>query len=285
MVEGFCSTFMKNRNLSSNTLVGPLPDEFQKLPNLTTILLDSTGLGAEIPGSLQELPNLVSVHLSNNSFQGNVSFAAATGLTQLYLSRNKFSGPIDLTTNVKIEKVVLDDNEFTGPLPDLSILPMLKVLSVARNHFVGLPPNLTQPPSNLTSLDIQSNSIVGPYPDPINATALQVLSLNGNTFTGQFPRSQAPPSLKTCHIDHVPTASCPPAKVQADLGSLANKCQLVCGKTGGSRDLNRAHEGQTDPNIDPHTVPQSTSSASTTGAVKFTIALIFHMLLLIRFIF
>lgn len=115
-------------------------------------LLESTGLSSHLPSSLQDLPNLLEVQLTNNTFEGNVSFPAATGLTQLYLSRNAFSGSMDVSTNTKIQKLILDDNQFTGPLPDLASLTMLEVLSVARNHFTGPPPHLSLPPLNLTRL-------------------------------------------------------------------------------------------------------------------------------------
>ncbi|EGG12514.1 uncharacterized protein MELLADRAFT_73904 [Melampsora larici-populina 98AG31] len=197
----------------------------------------------------------------------------ATGLTQLDLSRNKFSGSINLTSNANIEKLVLDDNLFTGELPDLSTLPKLQIMSVARNQFSGLPPNLAQPPPGLIRLDFQSNSLVGPFLDPINATSLQTLSMKGNTFTGSFPSSPAPPALTFCQLDHIPNSSCPPSNVLNQDNSLAKKCQLVCGKRGGVPNIGRETPKEAS-NANPHTVSSSGYTPVTPIMNCFTIIIL-----------
>lgn len=108
--------------------------------------------------------------------------------------------------------------------------------------------------------DIQSNSLVGPYLDPINATALQVLMMKGNTFTGRFPTSQAPLGLISCQLDRVPTASCPPPNIITQSGTLANKCQLTCGKVTAKAS---AHEPS-----DRQKPTQATNQGSTSSALN-----------------
>lgn len=134
-------TFMAS-NLSANAISGEVPDKFDTLPRLSTVYLDQNKLKGSLPLSLQESSSISSVHISNNSLEGSLAFSNARNLTQLYAARNRFTN-VDITVNSALVKVALDDNQFNCTLPDISLFTSLQVFSVARNHFAGSPPNVT----------------------------------------------------------------------------------------------------------------------------------------------
>ena len=83
-------------DLPDNGLVGKVPAELGKLPDLMRLNVRDNRLSGEIPAELGELAALEELHLSNNRFEGSVprQLGSLSGLRSLYIDRNQLAGPL-----------------------------------------------------------------------------------------------------------------------------------------------------------------------------------------------
>lgn len=88
--------FVVNLDLSSNNLVGSIPDELTNLTGLIGMNLSYNHLTGSIPKKIGAMISLESLDLSNNNLSGTIpsSLSALTSLIGLNLSYNKLHGEI-----------------------------------------------------------------------------------------------------------------------------------------------------------------------------------------------
>lgn len=131
------------RNLSTNAISAQMPDKFDTLPRLSTVYLDQNRFTGTLPPTLQQSSSISALHISNNTLEISLAFPNTRNLTRLYASRNRFTD-IDIAANSALIKIALDDNQFNCTLPNIETFTNLQVFSVARNHFAGSPPVVTE---------------------------------------------------------------------------------------------------------------------------------------------
>ncbi|XP_039173285.1 receptor-like protein EIX2 [Eucalyptus grandis] len=87
---------MVNLDLSSNKLIGRIPEELTLLSKLRGLNLSHNFLFGGIPTMIGQMKWLESLDLSNNHLSGTIpqSFSAFKSLSKLNLSHNNFTGPI-----------------------------------------------------------------------------------------------------------------------------------------------------------------------------------------------
>ncbi|KAK3444940.1 hypothetical protein EUGRSUZ_A00622 [Eucalyptus grandis] len=87
---------MVNLDLSSNELIGRIPEELTLLSKLRGLNLSRNFLSEGIPTMIGHMKWLESLDLSNNHLSGTIpqSFSAFKSLSKLNLSHNNFTGPI-----------------------------------------------------------------------------------------------------------------------------------------------------------------------------------------------
>ncbi|KAL4584328.1 hypothetical protein LXL04_008926 [Taraxacum kok-saghyz] len=200
-------------DLTSSSIVGPIPPSIGSLNQLTLLLLADNSLTGNIPDSLRQLSSLSVLNLSLNMLTGSIpsSFSSLTNLTTLDFSSNFLSGPIpptfgsfsglqflnlsnnSLASSIPVQlgnlsqllDLDLGFNSFSGSFPnELGQLTKLRRLSVKNNNLGGnLSSNFTQ---NIILLDVSSNNLTGNLPDLSTFPNISGLTLNfsNNQFYG-----------------------------------------------------------------------------------------------------
>ncbi|KAL5549305.1 hypothetical protein UlMin_004536 [Ulmus minor] len=113
-----------NMDLSSNKLVGHIPDELTTLVGLVGLNLSHNNLSGSIPRNIGNITSLESLDLSDNQLFGTIpnSMSIITSLSYLNLSHNKLSGKIPKGNQLQ---TLRDPSIYAGnlklcgdPLPD-----------------------------------------------------------------------------------------------------------------------------------------------------------------------
>ncbi|KAL5549308.1 hypothetical protein UlMin_004539 [Ulmus minor] len=113
-----------NMDLSSNKLVGHIPDELTTLVGLLGLNLSHNNLSGSIPPNIGNIASLESLDLSDNQLSGTIpnSMSIITSLSYLNLSHNKLSGKIPKGNQLQ---TLTDPSIYAGnlklcgdPLPD-----------------------------------------------------------------------------------------------------------------------------------------------------------------------
>ncbi|KAL5572602.1 hypothetical protein UlMin_022199 [Ulmus minor] len=94
---------VKNIDLSSNKLMGEIPDGITELVGLVALNLSRNNLSGQIPSEMGRLIWLDALDLSNNHFSGKIpsSFSRLDRLPVLDLSNNNLSGKIPTSTQLQ----------------------------------------------------------------------------------------------------------------------------------------------------------------------------------------
>ncbi|KAL5572459.1 hypothetical protein UlMin_022056 [Ulmus minor] len=94
---------VKNIDLSSNKLMGEIPEEITELIGLVTLNLSRNNLSGHIPFRIGRLKQLDALDLSNNKFSGVIplSLSEVDRLSTLDLSSNNLSGKIPTSTQLQ----------------------------------------------------------------------------------------------------------------------------------------------------------------------------------------
>ncbi|XP_024985313.1 receptor-like protein EIX1 [Cynara cardunculus var. scolymus] len=94
---------LKSIDLSSNNLVGKIPDELTDLYEILALNLSGNSLRGEIPQKIGELKSLLVLDLSRNNFSGRIplSMSAMSSISYLDVSNNKLSGRIPSSTQLQ----------------------------------------------------------------------------------------------------------------------------------------------------------------------------------------
>jgi Leucine-rich repeat (LRR) protein len=114
---------LKLIDLSSNRLIGNIPEDFASLKGLISLNLSSNNLTGHIIPKIGQMTNLESLDLSRNHLSGEIpsSLASLTFLSVLDLSNNSLQGGIPTSTQIQS----FDPSKFAGneqlcglPLPN-----------------------------------------------------------------------------------------------------------------------------------------------------------------------
>ncbi|XP_077229988.1 receptor kinase-like protein Xa21 [Tasmannia lanceolata] len=168
-------------DLSSNELVGILPDKFHPLSRLSFLRVYTNKLTGSLPPSLGNLSCLLTLDVGSINLEGPIpdELGRLSGLKVLSVRGNKLSGMIPPSifniSSMKFFSVV--DNQLNGSLPpDMGLtLPNLKKFFVDINLFTGPIPVSLANASQLTKIDFGNNSFSGSL--PMNLGTLQGLKL------------------------------------------------------------------------------------------------------------
>ncbi|GKV48972.1 hypothetical protein SLEP1_g55745 [Rubroshorea leprosula] len=112
-------------DLSSNNLMGSIPEELIFLKDLHNLNLSWNHLSGKIPEKIGQMENLESLDFSKNALSGMIpnSMSGLTKLSHLNLSYNNLSGPIP--TGYQLQ--TLDDPTIYAGNPQLCGAPFLKI--------------------------------------------------------------------------------------------------------------------------------------------------------------
>ncbi|KAJ9540629.1 hypothetical protein OSB04_027135 [Centaurea solstitialis] len=184
-----------NLDLSSNMIVGIIPDSIRGLSLLKKLDLSSNRLNGSLPSSLCQLSTLYELDLSDNQLNGNVPdcLGHLSELGLLDLSYNQLNGtlPHSLGHHSKLSLLDISCNQLNGALPhSLGHLSKLGLLDLSHNQFNdGLPDSLGQL-SKLRYLYLSDNQLKGSLPRSIGQLSnLTELDLSNNQLHGSLPHS------------------------------------------------------------------------------------------------
>ncbi|KAL5549685.1 hypothetical protein UlMin_004916 [Ulmus minor] len=119
----FVLGLLANLDLSSNKLVGHIPDELTTLVGLRGLNLSHNNLSGSIPRNIGNITSLESLDLSDNQLSGIIpnSMSTIRSLSYLNLSHNKLFGKIPKGNQLQtlIDPSIYAGNKLCGdPLPD-----------------------------------------------------------------------------------------------------------------------------------------------------------------------
>lgn len=205
-IGSITSAALRNLNLSSNRLSGPLP---LTIGHCSVIDLSNNTVSGNL-SRIQGWGNYVEViELSSNSLTGTFPMQTSQflRLTSLKISRNYLEGvlPEILGTYPELKLVDLSLNGLSGTLlPSLFNSTKLTELNLSGNNFSGPLPIQENPGSSqnlsLSSLDLSNNSLSGSLPREIGRFRdLQYLDLSKNSFGGSIP-DDFPDGLKGFNV-------------------------------------------------------------------------------------
>ncbi|KAK1277562.1 putative inactive receptor kinase [Acorus gramineus] len=190
-------------DLSSNQLLGSLPNETLAFGKLSLLRLSNNSLEGALPLVLGSYPKLTVIDMSHNKLSGPIlaSLFTSSTLKDLNLSGNSFSGEIpirgarsspeslDLPSTSHLESLDLSGNSLSGPLaPEIGNLQKLRVLSLGKNSLSGEIPKEMEMLDGLQFLDLSNNEFEGSIPDNL-PQSLEGLSLSNNDLSGTVPEN------------------------------------------------------------------------------------------------
>ncbi|KAK3002938.1 hypothetical protein RJ639_019103 [Escallonia herrerae] len=176
---------LRDLNLESSSISGPLPKSLGRLSSLKSLNLAANQFNGTLPESIgqllkirRDIPDcwknwslLRVVSLGNNNFKGNIpsSMGYLSQLKSLHLGNNSLNGEVPMALQRCTELVLIDltENEFCGSTTSWMGKGLL----------------------NLISLDLRSNKFSGQIPSDIcHLNSLQILDLANNNLSGEIPR-------------------------------------------------------------------------------------------------
>lgn len=178
-------------DLTSSSVLGPIPSSIGSLNQLNRLLLANNFLTGIIPDSLRELSSLSILNLSLNMLTGSIptSFSALANLTALDLSSNFLSGPIPMNFGSfsSLQSLNLSNNSLASSLPiQLGNLSQLVDLDLGFNSFSGSFPNELGHLTNLRRLSVKNNNLGGNLSSNFTPNII-LLDVSSNNFTGNLP--------------------------------------------------------------------------------------------------
>ncbi|KDP35942.1 hypothetical protein JCGZ_09914 [Jatropha curcas] len=193
---------LQNFDLSGNNLTGTLPRALEgtnclpdsPLRSLMYLKLTSNHLVGNLPDWLGQLENLVELSLGNNLFQGLIpaSLGNLENLTILTLARNELNGTVPDSFG-KLSQLSTFDvsfNYLTGYISEahFSRLSNLKFLFLASNSLIFNVSSNWVPPFQVQNLDIGSCHLGPPFPAWLrNQKKLAFLDISNASISDTIP--------------------------------------------------------------------------------------------------
>ncbi|XP_057754278.1 leucine-rich repeat receptor-like serine/threonine-protein kinase BAM2 isoform X3 [Arachis stenosperma] len=167
------STKIEELNLVATNVMGSLPEIFDSLTSLETLLLSNNSLTGVLPQSFGR-SKITTLHLNDQKGKG-------------------FSGTMDVVSNmIDLSEAWLQGNSFDGYIPDMSRCTALQDLRLAHNRFTGVVPdsliNLSR--RNLQTVTLNNNFFQGPMPNILGDSDSTNL---GDNTTNAFCRDDYDP--------------------------------------------------------------------------------------------
>jgi len=210
-------------DLSSNLLVGKLPDCWEKFQSLVVLNLANNNLLGIVPNSIGKLQKIKSLHLNNNNFSGEIpSLILCRKLELIDVGDNNLQGILQTWIGHHLHQLIvlrLRANKFQGNIPTILCgLPFLQVLDLSKNNITGDIPQCLGDITALSNLNSPRNSFhyisftfgymyngvyeVGSFNDKEilalkgsnreygkNLGLMATIDLSSNHLTGEIPQS------------------------------------------------------------------------------------------------
>ncbi|XP_031104043.1 LRR receptor-like serine/threonine-protein kinase HSL2 [Ipomoea triloba] len=195
-------------DISSNILVGELPELRREFSNLTTFDLQANNFSGEIPAGFFRMPKLRELYLVNNLFNGSVpeSLSNLTELTHLVIAYNPFK-PSPLPPSIgrlkKLQFLFAREANLMGAIPDsIGRLVNLRILDLSLNALSGKIPETIGGLKSAEEILLFGNQLLGELPDAFsNLTSLAFFDASQNMLTGRIPESLARLHLELLHLN------------------------------------------------------------------------------------
>ncbi|KAI7727363.1 hypothetical protein M8C21_023592 [Ambrosia artemisiifolia] len=184
---------LKFLNLSSNLLIGSIPNELEGLVKLQELQLYINSLNGSIPSWVGNLTSLRVFTAYENELSGKIpeNLGAFSELEVLNLHSNYLEGmiPKNVFVNGKLEVLVLTQNKLGGTIPDLvGKSKDLSNVRIGNNGFVGNIPKEIGNLSSLTYFEADNNNLSGEIVEEFaHCSNLTLLNLASNGFSGIIP--------------------------------------------------------------------------------------------------
>ncbi|XP_019188046.1 PREDICTED: LRR receptor-like serine/threonine-protein kinase HSL2 isoform X2 [Ipomoea nil] len=195
-------------DISSNLLVGELPELRREFSNLTTFDLQANNFSGEIPAGFFRMPKLRKLYLVNNLFNGTVpeSLSNLTELTHLVIAFNPFTSsplPPSIGRLKKLQFLYAREANLMGAIPDsIGRLVNLRILDLSFNALSGKIPETMGGLKRAEEILLYGNQLSGELPDAFsNLTSLAFFDASQNMLTGRIPESLARLHLELLHLN------------------------------------------------------------------------------------
>jgi Leucine-rich repeat (LRR) protein len=179
-------TALERLILSGNSFHGRIPASLANLKELVHLDLSVNSFSGSLPESLGLLQNIEFFSVAYNLLDGQIpkSLSNLTSIICMYLNNNQLSGNMPEFLELKQLKYLdASDNRLSGRLP-AQLPPMLRLLSLGKNHLTGDLPLSLKSLRFLHVLDLRSNLLTGILESFIfELPSLQQLNLADNQFT------------------------------------------------------------------------------------------------------
>lgn len=187
--------YLQVLQLTFNNLTGPLPSTIGQLQNLTALWLTYNSLSGPIPSTIGQLTNLVQLLLGHNQFSGTIPIELfqLQNLSSLNISQTAISGsiPAEIGNLINLQSLLLYNNvQLTGPIPSsIGQLTELHSLWMFGNRLSGAIPPTIGNLSNLQNLLLSFNQFLsGSIPVEMSQLSkLRTLTLQVNQLSGTIP--------------------------------------------------------------------------------------------------
>ena len=179
-------------SITNQLFISRIPEELEKLSELTHLIISNTGLYGNIPSELGNLSKLVELDLGSTNIVGNIPLELfnLTKLVKLNLGGTSIDGniPPELGNLKNLVDLKIGSKNLSGNIPpELGNLENLVNLEIGGNVSGSIPPELGKL-SNLAYLSLRYNNIDGNIPAALgNLTNLINLDLGDNELGGSIP--------------------------------------------------------------------------------------------------
>ncbi|MDX1685742.1 MAG: T9SS type A sorting domain-containing protein [Saprospiraceae bacterium] len=193
--------------LARNEITGTLP-KVDSLVNLKVLDLSVNPLDTTFPESIRGLINLTELNLAETGLTDTLPewLPELTNLISFNISSNNLTGEYysQLSQLTKLELIDIFGNEFSGPIRDFSVIPRLRDLSLGGNDFTGPFPEWITELQFLRYLHIGGCDLSGPVPDSlfskVNRNMIELV-LSNNDFYGDLQNIMDAPLIRLNRLE------------------------------------------------------------------------------------